>query len=52
MHRNNILKYKESKIWTNAEIIYEIKFWHELEEHDKLIHSSKKVSKNRLLYDQ
>ena len=29
---NNMLEYKGPKIWTDAEIIYEMKFWHELEE--------------------
>ena len=46
MHVNNMLEYKGLKIWTDAEIIYEMKFWYEIEEHDELIHSSKKISKN------
>ena len=33
---NNMLEYKGPKIWTNAEIIYEMKFWHEIEERDYL----------------
>lgn len=31
-----MLEYKGPKIWTDAEIIYEMKFWHEIEERDYL----------------
>ena len=33
---NNMLEYKGPKIWTDAEIINEMKFWRELEEKDYL----------------
>ena len=33
---NNILEYKGPKIWTDDEIIYEMKFWHEIEKRDYL----------------
>ena len=30
----NMLEYNGPKIWTYAEILYEMKFWHEIEERD------------------
>ena len=29
-----MLEYKGPKIWTDVEIIYEMKFWYEIEERD------------------
>jgi len=31
-----MLEYKGPKIWTDSEIIYEMKFWYEIEEIDYL----------------
>lgn len=31
-----MLEHKGPKIWTDAEIIYEMKFWREIEERDYL----------------
>ena len=33
---NNMLEYKGPKIWTDAEILYEMKFWYEIEKRDYL----------------
>lgn len=37
-----MLEYKGPKIWTDAEIIYEMKFWCELEDRDYLFKNNKK----------
>ena len=44
---NNMLEYKGPKIWADAEIIYEMKFWHEIEERDYLKNKQNKNGRKR-----
>ena len=42
-----MLEYKEPKIWTDAEIIYEMKFWREIEERDYYLLKNKNNKLNK-----
>ena len=42
-----MLEYKGHKIWADAEIIYEMKFWHEIEERDYLKNKQNKNGSTR-----
>jgi len=42
-----MLEYKGPKIWTDAEILYEMKFWHEIEERDDIRYGARKLKRGK-----